>query len=51
MTVPHRFKLGLAALIALAASAFFSAPALGDTQPDPTHTNIPYLAWRGEEEA
>ena len=49
MTVPHRFKLGLAALVALAASAFFAAPALADSQPDPQLTNIPYLAWRGEE--
>src|SRR5262245_55622634 len=49
MTVPHRFKVGLAALVALAASVFFAAPALADTQPDPQLTNIPYLAWRGEE--
>src|SRR5207248_9501999 len=47
--VPHRFKLGLVALVALAASTFFAAPALADTQPDPQLTNIPYLAWRGEE--
>ena len=36
-------------MLALAASAFFAAPALADTQPDPQLTNIPYLAWRGEE--
>jgi hypothetical protein len=44
-----RLKLGLVALVALAASAFFATPALADTQPDPELTNIPYLAWRGEE--
>jgi len=49
MTVPCRLKFGLAALVALAASAFFAAPALADTQPDPQLTNMPYLAWRGEE--
>ena len=35
--------------MALAASVFFAAPALAETQPDPQLTNIPYLAWRGEE--
>jgi hypothetical protein len=49
MDVARRLRFGLAALIALAASAFFAAPALADTQPDPQLTNIPYLAWRGEE--
>ena len=49
MTVPGRMKFALAALVALAASAFFAAPALADSQPDPQLTNIPYLAWRGEE--
>ena len=44
-----RLKLGLVALVALAASAFFATPALADSQPDPELTNIPYLAWRGEE--
>jgi hypothetical protein len=45
----RRLRFGLAALVALAASAFFAAPALADTQPDPQLTNMPYLAWRGEE--
>ena len=45
----RRLKFGLVALVALAASTFFAAPALADTQPDPQLTNIPYLAWRGEE--
>src|SRR5262245_66604095 len=45
----RRLKFALAALVALCASAFFAAPALADTQPDPQLTNIPYLAWRGEE--
>src|SRR5213080_2394568 len=49
MAVGRRLKFGLAALVALAASAFFAAPALADTQPDPQLSNIPYLAWRGEE--
>jgi hypothetical protein len=49
MDVARRLRFGLAALIALAASAFFAAPALADTQPDPQLTNMPYLAWRGEE--
>jgi len=47
--VARRLKFGLAALVALAASVFFVAPALASTQPDPQLTNIPYLAWRGEE--
>src|SRR5919109_3273218 len=49
MAVARRLKFGLAALLALVASAFFAAPALADTQPDPELANIPYLAWRGEE--
>ena len=49
MDVGRRLRFGLAALVALAASAFFAAPALADTQPDPQLTNVPYLAWRGEE--
>jgi len=49
MDVARRLRFGLAALVALAASAFFAAPALADTQPDPQLTNQPYLAWRGEE--
>ena len=49
MTVPRRLRFGLAALVAFAGSTFFAAPALADTQPDPQLTNIPYLAWRGEE--
>ncbi|MDQ3875576.1 MAG: hypothetical protein M3322_08555 [Actinomycetota bacterium] len=46
-----RLRLGLATLLALAVSAFVAAPALADTQPDPQLSNIPYLAWRGEEVA
>src|SRR5919109_1475111 len=49
MSVPRRLKFAVAALVALAASAFFATPALADTQPDPELANIPYLAWRGEE--
>src|SRR5215813_4966971 len=49
MDVGRRLRFGLAALVALCASAFFAAPALADTQPDPQLTNMPYLAWRGEE--
>src|SRR6266550_1919070 len=49
MDVGRRLRFGVAALVALAASAFFAAPALADTQPDPQLSNIPYLAWRGEE--
>ena len=49
MDVARRLKVGLAALVALMGSAFFAAPALADTQPDPTESNIPYLAWRGEQ--
>src|SRR5919108_6096276 len=49
MVVARRLKFGLAALVALAASTFFAAPALADTQPDPQLSNVPYLAWRGEE--
>src|SRR5215471_17320168 len=49
MDVGRRLRFGLAALVALAASAFFAAPALADTQPDPQLSNVPYLAWRGEE--
>ena len=42
-------KLGLAALVALAASMFFAAPALADTQPDPQLTNhsVSRVAGRG----
>ena len=49
MDVARRLKLGLAALLAVAASGFFAVPAFADTQPDPQLTNVPYLAWRGEE--
>src|SRR5689334_21435895 len=49
MDVARRLKVGLAALVALMGCAFFAAPALADTQPDPTESNIPYLAWRGEQ--
>ena len=47
MTRPGRFTL--AAVVALSASVFLAAPALADTQPDPQLSNIPHLAWRGEE--
>jgi len=33
----------------LLGATFFAAPALAATQPDPTETNVPYLAWRGEQ--
>lgn len=49
MDVARRLKVGVAALVALMGCAFFAAPALADTQPDPTESNIPYLAWRGEQ--
>jgi hypothetical protein len=49
MDVARRLKVGLAALVALMGCAFFATPALADTQPDPTESNIPYLAWRGEQ--
>jgi hypothetical protein len=49
MVVARRLKLGLAAVIAVVASGFFTAPAVADTQPDVSFANIPYLAWRGEE--
>jgi len=49
MKVPNRLKFGLVALVCVLGSAFFTAPALADTQPDPQLTNIPYLAWRGEQ--
>ena len=47
------FRVGLAALVALAAAVVFAAPAVAThgTRPafDPQTTNVPYLAWRGEE--
>ncbi len=49
MDVARRLKFGLVALGAVLVSAFTAAPALADTQPDPTESNIPYLAWRGEQ--
>jgi len=49
MKVPNRLKFGLVALVGVLASVFFAAPALADSQPDPQLTNIPYLAWRGEQ--
>ncbi|MBA3413260.1 MAG: hypothetical protein H0T09_06170, partial [Actinobacteria bacterium] len=49
MDVARRLKFGLAALGALLVSAFTAVPALADTPPDPSETNIPYLAWRGEQ--
>ncbi len=49
MDVARRLKFGLAAMVALMGTAFFAAPALADTQPDPTESNVPYLAWRGEQ--
>src|ERR687886_778554 len=49
MKVPNRFKFGLVALVCVLGSALFTAPAFADTQPDPQLTNIPYLAWRGEQ--
>jgi len=49
MDVARRLKVGLAAVVALVGCVVFAAPALADTQPDPTESNIPYLAWRGEQ--
>src|SRR5918999_1617942 len=49
MDVARRLKFGLAALVALCASVVFVAPAAADTQPDPQLSNVPYLAWRGEQ--
>ena len=49
MDIARRPKIGLVAVVALLGSAFLAAPALADTQPDPTESNIPYLAWRGEQ--
>jgi len=49
MDVARRLKLGLVACLALAGTAFTAAPALAETPPDPTESNIPYLAWRGEQ--
>src|SRR5881409_1169041 len=49
MDVARRLKVGLAAVVALVGCVVFAAPALADTQPDPQLSNIPYLAWRGEE--
>ena len=45
----RKFAFGLAALVCACASVFFAAPAAADTQPDPQLSNVPYLAWRGEE--
>src|SRR5262249_25010062 len=45
----RRLRFTLAAVVALAASVLFAAPALADSQPDPQLSNMPYLAWRGEE--
>ena len=47
-------RLGIAVLSAIAAAAFAAAPALAEHGPahpsfDPQTTNVPYLAWRGEE--
>jgi len=49
MDVARRLKVGLAAVVAVVGCVVFAAPALADTQPDPTESNIPYLAWRGEQ--
>jgi hypothetical protein len=45
----RRLRWLVAALVALAASGFFAPAAFADTQPDPQLSNIPSLAWRGEE--
>jgi hypothetical protein len=49
MDVARRVRFGLAALVIAVGSAVFVVPASADTQPDPQLSNIPYLAWRGEQ--
>ena len=49
MDVARRLKFALVGLGMLLVAAFSATPALADTQPDPTESNVPYLAWRGEQ--
>jgi hypothetical protein len=50
MDVGRRLKLGLLAVVAtIGATMVFSTVAQARTIPDPMLSNVPYLAWRGEE--
>jgi hypothetical protein len=44
-----RLRLSLAFLACVLGSALASSPAAAQGPPDPQTTNIPYLAWRGEQ--
>jgi hypothetical protein len=44
-----RLRLSLAVLACVLGSALASGPAAAQGPPDPQTTNIPYLAWRGEQ--
>src|SRR5215208_3804798 len=50
MDVGRRLKLGLLVMVAfIGATLALTTVAQARTVPDPMLTNIPYLAWRGEE--
>jgi hypothetical protein len=49
MRQKHRLRAGGLALLALGATAAFSASASASSPPDPQTTNVPNLAWSGEQ--
>ena len=49
MDVARRLRLGLVACAFVLVSFIWTGTAMALTPPDPTESNVPYLAWRGEQ--